>query len=1004
MTLDTSRICSAVIVAVALLSSVAPAQQAAPGPGAGVVPARRLRMLAGQVDTSRPRIARLEDAAIGDQDRLVVQFAGPLSAQQRRDLTAAGVKLLDYLPDDAYVVRVPKAARGAVPHARWAAKFDASWKLSPTVATRVLQNPERRALAQAGRSPVVITAFSDAQPEEVADLMRAIAGVPGAIVHDRADVGGNLTVWAELPTRSLGALAALPAVQFIEEAPEVTERNLTTRWIVQSNIPGQTPLYANGLTGAGQVIGIVDSRPDVNHCSFFDAVPFGPAHRKILAYNATTANPASHGTHVAGIACGDAGAEDETRGVAYGAKFVYSPIPAFTEEGILNVLTPHHAQGARIHTNSWGDDGTTSYSSLCRGIDVFMNANEDDLVLFACSNSPVLTSPENCKNALAVGATQNSPNQDFFCYGGVGPTADGRRKPEVFAPGCDIQSAQVNSGCSTFAQGGTSMATPAVAGAATLVRQYFTDGYYPSGTPTSGDAMTPSGALVKAVVLNSSTDMTGYAGAIPNSSEGWGRVLLDSTLYFPGDARRLVVRDVRNTDGMTTGGQSELALTVNGSAEPLRVTLAWTDKPASAGAALTPVNNLDLEVVAPDSTLYKGNVFAGGVSVSGGAADSLNNVEQVLIPAPTPGLWTIRVKGTAVNQGTQGYALVSTGDLAVPPAPLTIAVSPPRPTIIAPDTNQQFGVTINPGADTLVPGTALVFWRRHPGDAFASSPLFALGGDQYRATLPRFACSDSPQFYLQAAGAATGTIAAPPNSPTAQAFAASVGVSSTSTLLSEGFESGLPAGWSVTGLWHITGSCPQSAPCDGSQWGYFGQDTTCTYATPNRESGLLSAPAINLPAAAPGRSIQLSYCSYLEREQANGYDLAKLLVNGLVADQPSANSIQWATRTVDLTPYAGQTVTIAWSFDTVDNFLNNFKGWQIDGVRLTVTEATCTAPAPCSGDLNSDRQVTTPDLTLLLSRFGTTGEAFATGDLNGDGLVNTSDLTLLLVAFGQPCP
>lgn len=46
------------------------------------------------------------------------------------------------------------------------------------------------------------------------------------------------------------------------------------------------------------------------------------------------------------------------------------------------------------------------------------------------------------------------------------------------------------------------MATPVVAGSAALVRQYFMDGYYPSGTKTQDDAFTPSSALIKAVMIS----------------------------------------------------------------------------------------------------------------------------------------------------------------------------------------------------------------------------------------------------------------------------------------------------------------------------------------------------------------------------------------------------------------------------------------------------------------------------------------------------------------------
>ena len=50
------------------------------------------------------------------------------------------------------------------------------------------------------------------------------------------------------------------------------------------------------------------------------------------------------------------------------------------------------------------------------------------------------------------------------------------------------------------------MSTPVVAGAVALVRQYFTEGWYPSGTKTPSSAYTPSGALLKAVVLGMQSD------------------------------------------------------------------------------------------------------------------------------------------------------------------------------------------------------------------------------------------------------------------------------------------------------------------------------------------------------------------------------------------------------------------------------------------------------------------------------------------------------------------
>lgn len=61
-------------------------------------------------------------------------------------------------------------------------------------------------------------------------------------------------------------------------------------------------------------------------------------------------------------------------------------------------------------------------------------------------------------------------------------------------------------------------------------------------------------------------------------------------------------------------------------------------------------------------------------------------------------------------------------------------------------------------------------------------------------------------------------------------------------------------------------------------------------------------------------------------------------------------------------------------------------------------------PTPsCVGDLNSDGVINTTDLTILLGRFGQSGQGITNGDLNGDGTCNTADLTILLGAFGRPC-
>ncbi|MEY4918320.1 MAG: hypothetical protein RL616_2233, partial [Verrucomicrobiota bacterium] len=99
--------------------------------------------------------------------------------------------------------------------------------------------------------------------------------------------------------------------------------------------------------------------------------------------------------------------------------------------------------------------------------------------------------------------------------------------------------------------------------------------------------------------------------------------------------------------------------------KPFRVTLAWTDAPGNTtGNAYN--NNLDLAVTIGGNT-YKGNVFTGSASVTGGTNDVKNNVECVFISAGVSGPFTVTVTAANINSDgvpneapslDQDYALV----------------------------------------------------------------------------------------------------------------------------------------------------------------------------------------------------------------------------------------------------------------------------------------------------------------------------------------------------------
>ena len=84
----------------------------------------------------------------------------------------------------------------------------------------------------------------------------------------------------------------------------------------------------------------------------------------------------------------------------------------------------------------------------------------------------------------------------------------------------------------------------------------------------------------------------------------------------------------------------------------LKVTLVWTDPPGTTSASLHRINDLNLKVTSPSRLTYRGNwgLTSGIWSTSGGAADTLNTVENVFVQNPEPGLWTVEVKALDINQ------------------------------------------------------------------------------------------------------------------------------------------------------------------------------------------------------------------------------------------------------------------------------------------------------------------------------------------------------------------
>ena len=505
---------------------------------------------------------------------------------------------------------------------------------------------------------------------------------------DDRSLGGHFQlVFVLHSTESLQRISEIEEVQWIEEVAEIKldgcpETNLVAGTI-QSGTPGVTLIWDHYIDGRDQVIGILDSfTADITHCMFRDrsGVAIGPSHRKIVGRREPNGDVSRHATLVSGIAAGDEisnSGKGANRGIAWAAKLSLDDMTSLNNTQTLGQILDREAQDrATIQSNSWHDEDPT-YNKNAWDVDNFVWKHEDHFVCGASGNrTEIIGPPGTAKNALCVSAGRSHPDQKEHADGPPGPTLspDNRRKPEICAPGCGIHSALLNSGClCTTPNCATSFATPVIAGAAALVRQYYLEGFHYAGVKDLAHALSPSAALVKATLLNSTVRMNRVGGepVYPNGRTGWGLVKLDNTLFFEGGARTLFVVDLRNAEGLSKGQSRAYQVNVKSSAEWLKITLVWSEPPAESAAGKALINNLNLVVTSPGGgSTYLGNLkFVGGFSQPvppNTTRDANNNVEMVIVENPTPGRWTITIECAAANVGKQGYALVATGALAAP--------------------------------------------------------------------------------------------------------------------------------------------------------------------------------------------------------------------------------------------------------------------------------------------------------------------------------------------------
>lgn len=686
-------------------------------------------------DLKQSRMAAARNAnAWPDGGLFIVQFIGPIQDAWLTELDATGADIITYIPNNAYVVRADRRAALALMQMKdqhsfvqWVGDYEPAYKLTPA-----LRSAREAGGAQSVKVTIQVLDSADGN-QTLTSLRRAAPqmAAPQPVLKYR-----NVTL--TIPASQLTELANDDGVFAIEEAAHRVRLDEAQGQIVAGNLSGNAPsgpgyeawLAGRGFNGAQFSSFAVNVVDDAYTLTGHPDLPAG----RIAFQNNPTNQSGAQGGHgflnahiIGGYNAGTGAAFEDASGFNYGlgiAPWARVGVTAIFGNGGATATaweSAAYGQSARISSNSWGETDTQQrpiprynttaqeYDRLVRDAQSDTGGHQQLTIVFAAGNdgstSNTVSAPGTAKNVITVGASENvrqsgtdgcgtsnsgaNSANDIIGFSSRGPVnssgGDGRVKPDIVAPGTHIQAGipQSNydgssvcnkywpSGQTLYGwSSGTSHSTPAVAGGAALVYQDF----------LNNNLAAPSPAMVKAFLMNSAAYMTGSGagGNLPSNSQGMGRMDLGRAF----DATPRLMTDQTQMLG-ATGQIYQVTGSVAASNQPFRVTLAWTDAPgATTGGPW--VNNLDLEVTINGQT-YKGNVFSGAHSATGGTADGKNNVESVYLPAGTTGNFTVMVRATNIagdgvpgNADTtdQDFALVIYNANATTTAQPTIGVSP----------------------------------------------------------------------------------------------------------------------------------------------------------------------------------------------------------------------------------------------------------------------------------------------------------------------------------------
>ncbi|MBL1217302.1 MAG: peptidase S8 [Planctomycetes bacterium] len=629
-----------------------------------------------------------------DNELYVVQFHSQTLDSYRQDIEDAGGEIAKYLANYAYIVRLDEQARQTVanlPAVRWVGAYHPYYRLDQDVlATHFSDHLSAAAhsnsstgmadMVDQGPGAEVIGNDSVAVGDAAHDLgvfsIQVIERGPRQkeIVANRIlDMGGRIEhlipdgflLRATLTLDQLEAVLHMNEVLFVDpwSPPEVDMEKARSLQGVDY-LESQT-----GFSGQGVRAEVFDTGIRSSHVDFQDPP---------MLFHGANSSDTSHGTQTTGIVFADGLNNASARGMLPDAE---QPISAsfhylsnrYTHTSQLT--DPNGDYRAVFQTNSWGGGRTRSYNSTSMEMDDILFLN-DIVIMQSQSNAGNQDSRPQAwsKNIISVGGYYHYDNtnkaDDRWNFGAsIGPAEDGRIKPDLanFYDSILTTSDSCNT-CYTGSMGGTSGATPIVAGHIGLIFQMWHEGVFPGhGGGNNVFDSRPHMSTAKALAINTAvphpfppdTDMS-------RMRQGWGTP--DQRQLYDYSTNSFIIDE---TDVLTNLDSAYYDVFVNPGEPQLRITLVYTDTAGTTSSRQHRINDLTLRVTSPGGTSYWGNygLEDGHWSVAGGSADTYNTVENVFVENPESGSWLVEVWAAEINEDSHtetgavdaDFALVVTG-------------------------------------------------------------------------------------------------------------------------------------------------------------------------------------------------------------------------------------------------------------------------------------------------------------------------------------------------------